>query len=57
MLDQYDALHKSETATQRNLTAEEKEALSQAYAVCQIKPAVLEENIGDYAALSVATLK
>jgi glucokinase len=35
----------------------EKEALSQAYAVCQIKPAVLEENIGDYAALSVATLK
>ena len=34
----------------------EQEALSQAYQVCQIKPAVLEENIGDYAALSVATL-
>lgn len=28
VLDQYDALHKSETATQRNLTAEEKETLS-----------------------------
>ena len=35
----------------------QKEALPQAYEVCQIKPAVLEENIGDYAALSVATLK
>lgn len=34
----------------------EQEALPQAYQVCQIKPAVLEENIGDYAALSVATL-
>ena len=33
-----------------------KEALPQAYEVCQIKPAVLEENIGDYAALAVAAM-
>ena len=31
-----------------------KEALGQSLNVCQIKPAQLGENIGDYAAISIA---
>lgn len=34
----------------------EKEALTAAHSVCQIVPALLEENIGDYAALAVAAM-
>lgn len=34
----------------------DKEALTAAHSVCQIVPALLEENIGDYAALAVAAM-
>ena len=34
----------------------EKECLSAAYHVCQVVPALLEDNIGDYAALAVASM-
>ena len=34
-----------------------RECLGMSSSVCQVVPALLEENIGDYAALAVASMK